>query len=200
MRFTLPKLTDRPLVATGPVGATTVKYDSHGESWYVLASSYWTAGFALLQTIRKEGYVSGILLPPVIYLFRHAVELSLKCLLKDVVLFESGVLTKKETEILKDHKLEALWLAADVRFSDIPGHSGNAWWNRAADIVRQLHNLDPGSLEFRYPESRDGSKPTSAGKRLCIDVVQFEQVLHELQVILDGAPAWLDALRDSLPE
>jgi hypothetical protein len=200
MRFTLPKFTNRPLVAKKPIGATTVKYDSCGESWHVLSSSYWTAGIALLHTIRKEGYTSGFLLPPAIFLFRHAVELSLKGLLKDVVSFESGVLTKKETEILKEHKLEALWQAVDARFRDIPGHSRDAWWNRAADIVRQLHNLDPASLEFRYPESRDGSKPTSAGQRLCIDVVQFEQVLHELQVILDGAPAWLDDLRDGNPE
>jgi hypothetical protein len=200
MRFTLPKLTNRPLVAKKPVGATTVKYDSRGESWHVLSSSYWTAGIALLHTIRKEGYISGILLPPAIFLFRHAVELSLKGLLKDVVSFESGLLTEKETEILKDHKLEALWNAIDERFCDIPGHSTDGWWKRAANIVKELHNLDPASLEFRYPEARDGSKPTSAGQRLCIDVVQFEEVLHELQIILDGAPAWLDALRDAHPE
>jgi hypothetical protein len=195
MKFTFPQITNRPLVVVHQGSAANVSY----APWHEMASSYWTAGMAILETIQQNLYPFDLLISPAIFLFRHAVELYLKGLLKDVISFQSDIPAENENRILGGHQLDVLWQAIDVRFLKISGHSQDEWWRRAGDIIQQLQALDPFSFESRYPESKKGLQITGAVQGICIDLVQFKSVLDELRVILEGAPAWLDALNDAVP-
>jgi hypothetical protein len=135
---------------------------------------------------------------PIIFLYRHSIELALKGLLRRAPILIKRPLTEKESKHQKsEHCLEVLWKDLKPIFSTICTASG---WGPPdeADIegvdsyIHQLTELDPYSFSGRYPCSQKGvPAPLLNFKR--INLRHFAELLEQLANYFDGL-GWLDPI------
>lgn len=136
-----------------------------------MAQQYLHAANILSETIKRQEQEDFRLANPVLFLYRHALELALKALLR------SGS---------THHKLDVLGadLKAHVRLKyqqDVP-----AW---ILERLNQLAAIDPNSMAFRYAEEKyGGSKQFSPveGEKY-VGVAYLQRSMNELFAALAGA-------------
>lgn len=134
------------------------------------------------------------MLTPAVYLIRHSVELHIKSQILDA---GGQVWTEPsgdDLKVLNGHSLSALWTLLENRLARLGGVKEDQWWKRVRQIVAQLDTLDRKSFDFRYPVDKNGGS-LSAGADITIDIKNFEEVLDELDLMLQGTSAWIDNLR-----
>lgn len=100
------------------------------------AAQYMNAADIIINAIYNNQIEDYYVANPVFYLYRHAVELYLK-----------NVLRKKGMENNTIHSLHSLIDKID----DIP--------NEIRIIILELHNIDPRSINFRYNSNRPPNFP-----------------------------------------
>jgi hypothetical protein len=139
------------------------------------------------------------LLFSVAYLYRHSLELQLKCII------HLGVLTKilaKAPKCIHGHSLHPLWNSA---FKVIVADGG---WDEKeirplGDLILELHKADPTGQEFRYPTKKQlKSKSHTPSLDALPDHVSMTElqramgtVYDKLDEIIGGIEAWWDAGR-----
>lgn len=114
-------------------------------TWDGLSYSFQLGFEALWDQARADG--RGLLLHPLLYLWRQSVELALKA-----ALIEIGV----PVQSCLGHDLEALFgrllrVLADLGFSD-----GDDLTNNVRKMIALVNSLDPLADRFRYPSSKKG--------------------------------------------
>lgn len=147
------------------------------------AFGYWRAAQRLASSIEfaptfadHEGF-------PVIFLYRHALELYLKslCFRAATVL---GLQSRVEVELSRlwtDHSLRRLLNAVAPVLSDLRGHRAGHYETLVADVeglVLEVERLDPGSYFFRYPVNARGDAVHTIGTSL--NVLEFSRRLDSV--------------------
>jgi hypothetical protein len=155
------------------------------EDRYIL--SYREAG-EVLTTQVMQGEMADLLVFPILFAYRHWLELQLKSL---ITLGQRW----REVEIkpMHTHKLEALWplarQAIEAAFPNDP-----AELDTVASIVDELVAIDPESMSFRYSRDRKGQVNLPAGLER-INVGHVATVMQQVGLLLDGAA---DGMADML--
>lgn len=98
---------------------------------------------------------------PIVFLYRHHIELALKRIIHSVPGVLGRELTNDERGHLRNHKLDLLWQDLEPIFGEICDAVG---WEKpgGADLegtrehIRQLSAADPSSENFRYWKTKDG--------------------------------------------
>jgi hypothetical protein len=136
-----------------------------------MAQQYLHAANVLADTIIRQEQEDVRLANPVLFLYRHAIELALKALLP------------KESS---HHRLATLGadLQTHVRTAyqqDVP-----TW---ILERLNQLAAIDPGSMAFRYAEERYGGSRefSSVPGELYVGVLHLRVSMNELFAALAGA-------------
>ncbi|MCA9023549.1 MAG: hypothetical protein KDA74_25550 [Planctomycetaceae bacterium] len=121
------------------------------------AQGYFFAGDRLIESIRHKRCDLDVLIYPVVYVYRHGIELSLKYLAERI-----PVLLGHSGEFTWGHELLQNWrqvreLLVQTR-TDYPGErSIKEKTLRWVDgVLRQFAELDPGGVTFRYPTDSKG--------------------------------------------
>jgi hypothetical protein len=160
------------------------------------AETYLEAARTLLRSLRRRGGFSEIAAAPVLFMYRHAIELYLKSII--VVGNRSGPADdEKLFRSLKGHKLSPLLSRVEAVFSLV----GWEWkWplnplvETKADVQRllaYLEDIDPESFAFRYPVDKRGRRSIAADVRFNLESVVA--ALDVLATALDTADAGLKA-------
>lgn len=127
---------------------------------------------------------------PIVFLYRHYVELRLKELLQSA---ERYLDLPREWQC--NHNIVDLWghLAQLLPriFPDEPG----ADLRNAGRLIRELSEVDPFSFHFRYPEGKDARQHLDNLERL--DIVSFADAMRRLSAFLDGASMALSVYLDN---
>jgi HEPN domain-containing protein len=136
-----------------------------------MAEQYLHAANVLAETVKRQEQEDFRLANPVLFLYRHALELALKALLRSAS---------------THHKLDAL--AADLKTyvrenyqQDVP-----TW---VTERLNEIAELDPNSMAFRYGEEKYGGSKTFSpipGEKY-VDVAQLQKSINELFAALAGA-------------
>ncbi|HET9178638.1 MAG TPA: hypothetical protein VFQ24_09825 [Terriglobia bacterium] len=132
-----------------------------------------------------EGY-------PILYLYRHSLELYLKA-----VVYRSaklmGLLGKKKPDVarlFKSHKLPPLVPAVRAVFDamkwgfEFEG-SEFATFDEFAQFIESLDSIDSDSYAFRYPVNSGGR--ATLPKHYVINVISFAKIMDALLDYLEGA-------------
>jgi len=125
------------------------------DQWMPYATGFREAGDRLLEDLLDRGRHHDLLVYPIVFLYRHHIELMLKFLIQDM----HRMLDKDppSKDILKTHFLRKLW-------GDLEGLTdewkGRDWKSEpdaqsAARLIRELDKADPKSEMFRYPSDHD---------------------------------------------
>lgn len=161
------------------------------------AQAYLEAARTLLRSLRRRGGFSKIAAAPVLFMYRHAIELYLK----SIVVVGNRSLTaspaddEKLFKSLGDHKLLPLISRVEAVFNLV----GWEWkWplnslvETKADVQRllaYLEDIDPESFAFRYPVDKRGRRSIATDVRFNLESVVA--ALDALAEALDTADAGL---------
>ena len=146
--------------------------------WHCYAHGYKEAAERLYEswkTLSDDNLVF-----PLVFLYRHYVELRLKELLQTAERF-LGLPRGWQS----DHDIANLWTRLAGLLPRIFPDEPEADLNNADRLVRELADGDPYSFHFRYPESKKGQQHLENLERL--DVVSFMDAMGRLSAFLDGA-------------
>lgn len=159
------------------------------DKWHTMAWAYMEAGDRLALRMAKTLSPWEILGTPMMFLYRHYIELQLKCLLHD-----AGELLDAPETIGPKHYLLSLWKRVRKLLLKISRQKEDEWFRRADLIIGEFDSIDPTSFAFRYPVGIDG-RP-SLDKDLYIDPKNVRRMIEELNILLDGASSQISEYMD----
>jgi hypothetical protein len=167
---------------------------------YAYTEGYLRGARTLVERVVSTSRDQDVLLYPIIFLYRHHIELVLKKLIARSPYLIDRELTDAEKQHLCRHRLDLLWNDLKPMMEDICKAAG---WDRldpedAAGIdsyIRQLVKLDPDSYSFRYTHSKKGD-PSLPSDLKRINVRHFSEMMERLASYLDT----LDTATDHLVE
>jgi hypothetical protein len=155
--------------------------------WDLYAAGYRRAAEVLVEHVRETQTWQDTLLYPIVFLYRHYLELRLKLIIRDGSWFLHG-----RPEVPVGHQIESLWgtareiieqMSEQVGEKAAPGDP-SAPLDEVADLVREFVEIDPGSTSFRYPRDRSGDC-SLPGVRY-INIAQLQERINPVADFLEG--------------
>ncbi len=119
--------------------------------WDLYADGYKVAADMLVEQIEGNP-VEDRLICPVLFMYRHFVELKLKHLILSLDKLSGKQISEKQ---FGKHHLYPLWLYVKTHLDCIGGEGGNAELFASLDArIKELDQLDPDSTHFRYSHNK----------------------------------------------
>lgn len=172
---------------------------ARGEEWETLASllpddllgyamSYKEAADALVENIERTGRGADSMVYPVLFLYRHYVELMLKGLIGMGKTFQG-----QKPDYPKSHLIDVLWRKCrPILESAFP--EGDRRDDEAVErCMKELAQVDPKGEAFRYPEDQH-QQPISHAVP-CLGLRNIRDVMERIGGYLEGS---YDGLRELL--
>lgn len=165
---------------------------------YAYKAGYRRGAEILIDYVCQHGRDQDFLVYPIIFLYRHHVELMLKRIVKRIPYVIDARLTDTQKNHLEKHRLDLLW--QDLR-NMLPSVCKAAGWEEidAAHIegideyIRQLSELDAESFSFRYSHSKKGKQSLPRNLKN-VNLRHFGELMRKLANYLygmDEAVSWL---------
>jgi hypothetical protein len=167
--------------------------DSIDERAYRLGKGYKLAGDVLVQNLVGEPHDHDNLVYPILFCYRHYVEITLKEIIEEHGQWVGVSLSKK------DHKLPDLWKSflqiATAYHNDPSDEAAIA----VSDCIDEFAQVDPASVAFRYARDRktDTLIPLEFGS---IDLVALHDVMNGIANFFECANLDFDHKRDTAAE
>lgn len=158
----------------------------------------------LVEHVMEQQRDQDYLVYPVIFLYRHHIELALKNLILHTLYLIDRPLTESEKRHLGRHRLDLLWQDLKPLLSAICQAAGWGELDTADiegidDYIRQLSEVDPDSFSFRYTHSKTGT-PSLPAELRHINLRHFAEMLERLADFLDGMNMELSVLKEGKAE
>ncbi len=163
-------------------------------SWNSYSMGYKTAADDLVDSYgSKYPYFWELHLSPICFLYRHAIELSIKLLYLHCQQVIDKPISKSHDKILLDHKLLPLW---DLACHQMKLIVSLAPMNISLRLERvaEFTALDPFSIAFRYPTDKKGKGTLPTG--LEIDLVTLKEGMDALFTAIAGCDDWVEHYAD----
>ncbi|QND46965.1 hypothetical protein HB780_14595 [Rhizobium lusitanum] len=177
-----------------------------GEFGHAYKSGFRKAALQLAVEVCNSSSDQDLLIYPIVYLYRHHIELVLKDIFRSAsMLLGHGVTAKDENDLGK-HDLTSLWDMVRPLLKpvcDIHGVDGlpDEDFDAIASYIAQIHDHDPDGQRFRYAtvKRKKANAPKGAiehrrslGPDLkLINIRVFATNLEKLADYLDGLEIWL---------
>lgn len=172
-------------------------FRDHGATY---SAGYRRAAELLIEHIDTKGRDQDVLVYPVIFLYRHHVELALKRIIT-LCLLQIDDPDEKGPKAV--HNLNSLWEGARKLVRKVDPSFPRARHRNADAVIKELNAIDSGSTAFRYDQTREG-KPSLTGISL-INTRRFGEKMkaacYELDCmdayVAESYSCYLDAMSDS---
>jgi hypothetical protein len=156
------------------------------------ADGYRDAARVLVQRVTDTDWQKNTLVFPIVYLYRHHIELVLKALTVNGSYLIDKQLNEVEVKTLGKHRLDLLWDNFKPILREVSSMAN--YPIRPEDIagidsyVRQLTTVDPDSQCFRYPTTKTGepSLPDLMHISLSVFADGMERLADYLDVLYNG--------------
>lgn len=152
---------------------------NHDEPWYGIAEGFKRIADLAVAHVEQTGHEADYYVYPVLFCYRHYLEVMLKQLLRDL----RRLYDVEDNTIPGTHSLIALW---DKLESLLLKHTPDSatYANVRASLAR-FDELDPRSDSYRYPVDKKGA-PQLEGL-YNVHLGQVRAVVERLAGFLDGA-------------
>jgi len=163
---------------------------THGKNTWLGYSTGYKRGATILSgfVCNQQGYQDTLIFP-ILFLYRHYIELMLKQILNNC-----AVLLEKQIKF-KHHNLKEYWELVKDNTPKCAGEPLPKEYIDAVDnIISQLDEVDRASDAFRYPSRKDGT-PTLPGIKL-INIKQLSEEMDKISGMLEGIELTLDSIID----
>lgn len=147
--------------------------------WELYAYGFRRAAEILLDHVETRHISLDVIVFPVVFLYRHQLELAIKLVERDARMLLGVPLRDKP-----EHRFRVLWDDAKALITRAQGVEP-AGLEPVDAAVAQFHAIDPTSTAFRYPEAFDGS--TSLSGISNINLLTLRDSLEPAFDMLDAA-------------
>ncbi|MGH7451463.1 MAG: hypothetical protein ACRENG_08980, partial [bacterium] len=120
---------------------------------YLYAHGYKQAADILVDHISATKRDQDILVYPIVFLYRHCIELYLK-----EIITEGNILLDEPKEMPTGHKIDVLWKDCKIILEKLQFDSTKDELEAVDEIISQFSEKDPLSFAFRYPTDKKGEK------------------------------------------
>ena len=158
----------------------------------------------LVEHVAEHARDQDLLVYPVIFLYRHHIELALKNIIMQAPYLIERELTDPEKSHLKTHRLDFLWADLKPIWAELCKEAG---WDALDladvqgidDYIAQLSAMDADSFAFRYTRSKKGGRSLPSELKR-INLRHFAETIERLADYLDGMDAALYSLMEAKSE
>jgi hypothetical protein len=157
---------------------------------YAYSEGYRLAARDIADRAIQDPMSADFLVYPVIFLYRHYVELQLKRLIPLGAVLVKQDLSKADFELLqKSHRLDHLWVVFEgilqnARQEGIPigpdEIEGVGWY------IREMHDIDPKSYGFRYAVTPSGQASVNHERHPTLNIGVIAKGMERLAGYLFG--------------
>ena len=130
---------------------------------------------------------------PVAYLYRHAFELGLKCIIRYGI--DLRIITEDDNKKLNTHNLCELWNKARNILEEVWPDGDKETLTNAERVILQFHKLDEFGQAFRYAKDTKGNLHLENAPKL-VDLVNLKKVSNNLFSFLDSCSHGLSNQQD----
>lgn len=144
---------------------------------------YKEAGDLLVESVASRRGMADSLIFPIVFLYRHYIELRLKSLLHD-----GCRLLDREYKQKSEHQLLKLWpKVRDILVELWP--DGDQSQLEAIDrLIMQFEQVDPRSTTFRYPKDLEGKNSLKIEMER-VNLRNLKEVVGAMSTVLEGSAA-----------
>lgn len=178
-----------------PVASTPKEVSAHldwlqtfNKSDLLMPDAYKQGGDYLIEALRLggDGTHPDKFIFPVLYLYRHAIELRLKEIICLGLRLKLEQPSQKLDDILGDHPLYPLWNRARKILETYWPDGDRNELSAMESMISELHQTDSDGQHFRYAHAQDG---TDLQLKLPeqLDLLHLRTVFNGLWNLLDGA-------------
>lgn len=154
--------------------------------FFLMRDGYRKSADALVQQAIEDFREADYLVFPIVFLYRHALELNLKYIINHYG-HHVGI-----DPIWNTHEFERLW----PKFLEVLDGFGTLDPDQAdrivGGIIAEFGNLDPRSFSFRYPRDNQGTPVPLAKDRL--DLIRLKDVMDGVFGYFSGTDGYLSDL------
>jgi len=159
---------------------------------------YRRAALHLVEYVCDAGRGQDFLVYPIVYLYRHHIELTLKSIINVACFLIDYTLTEKDLDTLRHHDLAKLWTLARPLLNPTCELGGSPALpsddlEGIDSYILQLHKHDPDGQRFRYA-TRKAKRLPSLPQLNHINIRDFGIALEKLADYLDGLDMWFGDL------
>jgi hypothetical protein len=175
--YPLPKPSDTFLK---PTGKKTLYTQSISGNWAVYTDSYRLAADRLVDGIEGFPYEDALICP-VVFLYRHFVELTLKRIARDIKRLCGNAIPKKADT---KHQLFDLWsyIRSNLKHANCDCELDRTTINTITRLIAELSDIDPDSMRFRYSHDKEGNEMPMP---VSLDVQNLKDVMYGLRNALE---------------
>ncbi len=120
------------------------------DKWFPYCEGFRRAADAIVDGVELSPRSQNLLIYPVLYLYRHHIELALK-----LIYLEGAERNLSNGSFLATHDLNKLWAKAKgVLASGDLLHGQGVDFETVERLIEELHEVDPHGEAFRYPVGR----------------------------------------------
>ena len=175
------------------------RIDLGGKNWESYAAGYKEAGDLLAMRFIRKWQSNDVLTYPMVFLYRHYVELRLKQL---IILGQRALNEPAQfnSEASENHQLLQLWKSCREILEKL---ADKGFWPKdpvnildgVGGLIREFHTKDPSATNFRYPVTRklQGGQPTLPHLN-CVGVRNLYKMMRRLDSFFG---AQIDGIRHS---
>jgi len=163
--------------------------DQSGWPLGVYAEAYHRAAETLTRSLLRIRWPSlrrDAAIIPILFLWRHHLEISFKAIIANIADHEE----KPKPSIESTHDLTLLWSLAKKGLEELVLDDEEI--KRIGRVVRSFSGFDPDSQAFRYPKRRGGQR-AAPGLHL-VDARKLNRVMTQVASTLEIARTGLDGL------
>ena len=178
---------------------------SPGSEFGVYASAFWRGGRRLAQFLPSRRGYNDLDACPIVFLYRHALELYMKAIVRrgESLLSIAGAKLPIPPRALEQHALPPLVDPIRTIFSHVGWLSksqpeGRRMFREFEKLVRDVSRLDSGSYTFRYPVNKKNQ--ASVSHHFGFNVLEFAEQVEKTIRFLDGAATGLEEEWDQASE
>ena len=180
--------------------------------WYY-STGFRRAAHHLANQVWKTSFDQDVVVYPIVYLYRHHVELLLKAIIRCASRLLDRELTKEDLKALGGHSLLELWQAARPLLNLV--EAGLALrppfpieeLEGVDSYIDQIHEHDPDGQNFRYARRKakrsdpdDQMRPSLSAAFKLVDIGVFAGAMERLADYLEGIEESFGYLEDAKAE
>lgn len=164
----------------------------------IYQDGYRQAALRLVEYLCDKGSGQDFLVYPIIYLYRHHIELTLKSIVRTAYSLLDQTVTDKRSHPLTKHDLLKLWELARPLLDSVCEIADNSAFplddlEGLESYVKQLHEHDDDGQHFRYPTTTKGTPSLRPGLTT-INIRNLSNALEKLADYLEETDNWLGDL------
>ena len=142
------------------------------------ADSYQTGALTLIDSALSNKDLRDYNIYPAVFLIRHYLELRLKELIQGL-----NYCKEQNKNFPTHHDLQNLWSDFKKAYSSIGENSNDQRFQIIDELIKEMTNVDPISMSFRYPVDKQGEKTQ---KPEYVNLTNLRETFVRVCFVFDG--------------